>query len=316
MDVGKPPQPNWVLGGIMKIGVVLPFAEDSDAGGMPSYVTIRERALHAEAAGFDSIWLYDHLLFRFPDQSTVGIWEIWTVLSALAEATQRVEIGTVVLCVPFRNPAILAKMADTLDEVSGGRLILGLGAGWHQPEFDAFGVPFDYKAARFEEALQIITPLLREGRVDFRGTYYAAPNCELRPRGPRPRGLPVLVASTGPRMLRLTAQYADSWNTAWLGPPEPLAARRADLETACVDVGRDPKTLEVTVGINVSYKDTEDAPGTETPPRLSGSPQKIAAALDAYRTLGVGHLICGLAPDTPASMSAFAEAVALHRASA
>ncbi len=151
----------------MKIGIVLPFAEDPDAGGMPSYATIRERALLAEAAGFDSIWLYDHLLFRFPDQPTVGIWEIWTVLSALAEATERVEIGTVVLCVPFRNPAILAKMADTLDEVSGGRLILGLGAGWNQPEFDAFGIPFDHRAARFEEALQIITPLLREGRVDF-----------------------------------------------------------------------------------------------------------------------------------------------------
>ncbi len=300
----------------MKIGVVLPFAEDPDAGGMPSYAKIRRRALQAEAAGLDSIWLYDHLLFRFPDQTTVGIWEIWTVLSALAEATERVEIGTVVLCVPFRNPAILAKMADTLDEVSGGRLILGLGAGWHQPEFDAFGLPFDHKAARFEEALGIITPLLREGSVDYQGTYYSAPNCELRPRGPRPRGLLVMVASSGPRMLRLTAQYADSWNTAWLGPPEPLAERRAKLEAACAEVNRDPDTLEVTVGVNVSYEDGTPAGDTEAPSHLSGSPSEIAAALDAYKQLGVGHLICGLAPDTPESLAGFAEAVMLHRASA
>lgn len=300
----------------MKIGVVLPFAEDPEAGGMPSYTTIRERALQAEEAGLDSVWLYDHLLFRFPDQPTVGIWEIWTVLSALAEATERVEIGTVVLCVPFRNPAILAKMADTLDEVSAGRLILGLGAGWHQPEFDAFGVPFDHKAARFEEALEIITPLLREGSVDYQGTYYSAPNCELRPRGPRPRGLPIMVASSGPRMLRLTAQYADSWNTAWLGSPEPLAERRAKLEAACAEVNRDPSTLEVTVGVNVSYENGAPAGDTEAPRHLSGSPSEIASTLDAYKQLGVGHLICGLAPDTPESLATFAEAVKLHRASA
>src|ERR1043165_3879953 len=153
----------------MRVGVVMPIGEDDATGSTPSYTTIRAFAQRAEASGFDSIWVYDHLLFRFPEQPTGGIWECWTLLAALAEATERVDLGTIVLCVSFRNPAVLAKMADTLEEISGGRLILGLGAGWHQPEFDAFGIPFDHKAGRFEEALKIIVPLLKEGKVDFTG---------------------------------------------------------------------------------------------------------------------------------------------------
>src|SRR5438128_5534631 len=131
-------------------------------------------ALRMEAAQLDSIWVYDHLLYRWPGRPADGIWECWTMLSALAAATQRVEIGTLVACTQFRNPALTAKMAATLAEVSGGRLTLGLGAGWHKPEFDAFGFPFDHRVSRFDEAIGIITPLLREGRVDFAGTYYTA----------------------------------------------------------------------------------------------------------------------------------------------
>ena len=123
----------------------------------------------AEAGGLDSFWLFDHLLFRHDPQKTVGIWECWTLLCALAEATEKIELGTIVLCSPFRNPALLAKMAHTLDEVSNGRLILGIGAGWHKPEFDAFGYPFDKRVDRFEEALQIMQPLLKGQGVDFEG---------------------------------------------------------------------------------------------------------------------------------------------------
>lgn len=145
----------------MKVGVILPMPEDGDTGETPRYPDIRARALTAERVGLDSIWCYDHLLYRFgEDAPTRGTWEIWTIMSGLAEATERVELGALVMCVPFRNPGVLAKMADTLDEVSNGRFILGLGAGWYQPEFDAFGIPFDHKVDRFEEALQIIVPLL------------------------------------------------------------------------------------------------------------------------------------------------------------
>ncbi|HEV2108412.1 MAG TPA: LLM class flavin-dependent oxidoreductase, partial [Thermomicrobiales bacterium] len=281
----------------MKVGVILPMSEDGDTGQTPRYVEIRERALTAERVGLDSIWCYDHLLYRFGENAeTRGTWEVWTVLTGLAEATERIELGTLVMCVPFRNPSVLAKMASTLDEVSDGRFILGLGAGWHQPEFDAFGIPFDHKADRFEEALEIIGPLLREGHVDVRGAYYSAPNAELRPLGPRPAGPPILIAASGPRMLRLTAKHADLWNTAWLGQPNLLAQRRRELEAACADMGRDPATLAVTVGVTVAFPDLlpeEEEASSEAPDPakvLRGSTEEIAAGLRAYADQGVAHV--------------------------
>ncbi len=299
----------------MKIGVVMPIAEDAESRQTRGYVEIRELALQAEAGGFDSVWLFDHLLFRSPDQPTRGIWECWTLLPALAEATERVELGTLVTCTAFRNPALLAKMAATMDEVSDGRLILGLGAGWHQPEFDAFGIPFDHRVDRFEEALEIIVPLLRTGQVDFKGTYYSAPSCELRPRGPRRNGPPILVGASGPRMLRLTARYADSWNTCWLGQPIVLAERRAALEAACAEEGRDPGTLAVTVGVNITYT----APGEtsqhvpEPAKALSGSAEEVAAGLYAYAARGVSHVICSLSSTHAASLAWLTEVLRLYR---
>ena len=148
----------------MKIGLLVFTANDRETNRKRPYETIRAIARQAETDGFDSIWLADHLLYRTPGEPTRGIWECWTRLSALAEATERVEIGTLVLCNAFRHPALLAKMATAADEVSNGRLILGVGAGWNEPEYQAFGLPFDHRVARFEEALQILGPLLREGR--------------------------------------------------------------------------------------------------------------------------------------------------------
>jgi alkanesulfonate monooxygenase SsuD/methylene tetrahydromethanopterin reductase-like flavin-dependent oxidoreductase (luciferase family) len=176
----------------MKFGLKLPLFAASDLGRTFSYSDLRDIAQQIEAEGFDSLWLMDHLLFRWDEQKTQGVWEAWTLLSALAEATQQIELGSLVLCNQFRNPAILAKMAVTLDEVSTGRFILGLGAGWHRPEFDAFGMPFDHRVSRLEEALKIIRPLLKEGYVDFSGSYYQARHCELLPRGPRRTGPPIL----------------------------------------------------------------------------------------------------------------------------
>ena len=180
----------------MKIGLMLYLVNDRETNDKRPYQSIRELAQQAEADGFDSIWLADHLMYRRPGAPTTGIWECWTMLAALAEATHRVEIGSLVLCNSFRNPAILAKMATALDEVSDGRLILGVGAGWNEPEYQAFGLPFDHRASRFEEAMQILVPMLRDGHVDFTGQYYQARNCEDVPRGPRQQGPPLLF---GPR---------------------------------------------------------------------------------------------------------------------
>ena len=188
------------------------------------YDSIRAVAQQAEKDGFDSIWLPDHFLYRNTGEPTRGIWECWTMLAAMAEATHRVEIGTLVTCNSFRHPAILAKMATTVDEISHGRVILGIGAGWNEPEYQAFGLPFDHRVGRFEEALQIIKPLLRDGHVDFTGKYYQARNCEIVPRGPRSEGPPLMVGCErkSPRMLKLTAKYADLWNTGYMGPHDMM----------------------------------------------------------------------------------------------
>lgn len=275
----------------MKVGFIIPMGEDGATGQSPRYADIRSLALQAEAAGFDSVWVYDHLLYRFPERGTMGVWECWSVLSALAEATERVELGTLVMPVSWRNPALLAKMATTVDEISNGRLILGIGTGFHQPEFEAFGYRNDHLASRFEEGIQVIRALLKDGKVDFHGEYVSAPDCEILPRGPRPDGPPILVASNGERMLRLTAQYADAWNTAWFGPVEDAAERRARFEQACEDVGRDPSTIETTIGVHCA----QPFGGVEFDPAksLTGTPEEIAAGLRAYEESGVSHVICG-----------------------
>jgi probable F420-dependent oxidoreductase len=293
----------------MKVGAVVRLGPAAEGAPPPPFAAIRTMAQRMEAAGLDSIWLYDHLLYRWPGQPSDGIWECWTALTALAEATQRVELGTLVACTQFRNPALLAKMAATLDEISGGRLILGLGAGWHQPEFDAFGYPFDHRAGRFEEALQIIAPLLRQGAVDFEGTYYRARDCELIPRGPRPNGPPLLVAGSRPRMMRLVARYADCWNTAWHDVPASAAPRLEQMRAVCEAEGRDPATLGLTAAVGIVYSDL----GQRGPVRtaLQGSPREIAEALAGYQALGVAHVIVEFAPHTEAALDRFAEAV--HR---
>jgi alkanesulfonate monooxygenase SsuD/methylene tetrahydromethanopterin reductase-like flavin-dependent oxidoreductase (luciferase family) len=297
----------------MRIGIVLPIAEEDAATGVPSYAEIRAVAVAAEAAGLDSVWVFDHLLFRF-DGETSGIHECWTILAAIAEATSRVELGTIVLCTGFRNAALLAKMAATLDHISGGRLILGIGAGWHDPEFEAFGYPTDHKVGRFEESLAVITDLIRDGRADLDGRFMIARDAVLLP--PARPDLPILVAAKGPRMLALAASQADAWNLAWFGlPDERLARVRGELVAACERVGRDPATLTITVGVTVRYPAMAGDAPVPTSPGLSGSADDIVAGLRAHEAAGAQHIIASLEPCTPATVAAFVEAVERFRAS-
>lgn len=292
----------------MKIGLMLPLGE-SEAGG---WTNLRAMALMAEERGLDSVWGADHLIFREGGE-TEGIHECWTVLTAVAAATSRVEIGPLVLALPFRNPALVAKMATELDEVSGGRLTLGLGCGWHEPEFDAFGYPFDHRVSRFDEGMRIVAPLLRGERVTFEGRYHRAVDAELRPGPIRPGGPPILIAGKQPRMLGLVAQHADQWNAAWYGyadQADQLRTRLTDLRAALDAADRDPASLTITAGILVAF----DATGDDVPEKaIRGSVAEVGAALAAYAELGVSHLIAHVWPRTPGAVARLAEAAEIAR---
>jgi alkanesulfonate monooxygenase SsuD/methylene tetrahydromethanopterin reductase-like flavin-dependent oxidoreductase (luciferase family) len=291
----------------MKIGVILPMSEvDIPRGGMPSWGDAKAFAQHAEAAGLDSVWVFDHFYHRPPAGPVEGQHEGWTTMVAAAAMTERVEVGSLVLCSSFRHPGLLAKMAQTLDEVSGGRLILGLGAGWHDPEYDAFGFPKDHRVDRFEDALRIVLPLLAGERVTVEGRHTSVHDAALVPAPSR--HIPILVAASGPRMLRLTASYADAWNTAWFGAPDDeLTARFAEFDGVLAEIGRDRSEVERTVGVRIAGPEGEPHGGDGA---FAGSVDEVARILDDYEALGADHLIVGLEPIVDSSLDHLVAAIA------
>jgi alkanesulfonate monooxygenase SsuD/methylene tetrahydromethanopterin reductase-like flavin-dependent oxidoreductase (luciferase family) len=304
----------------LKVGLFLtPWIEASD-GDVPRWADVLARARLAEEAGFDAIWVSDHLLIRLEGETSLGGWEGWSQMAALAAAVPRVEIGALVLCALWRNPGLLAKMADTVDEISGGRLILGLGAGWHEPEFRAFGYPFARRIERFGEALAIVQPLLRHGHVDFTGAHYQARDCELRPRGPRAAGPPLMIGALAnrPRLLELTARYADMWN-AWQpwgdNSPAAIPLLRTAVDAACRVAGRDPRTLARSVSVQVDYPDGRPNRDATARP-LRGTPEDLAEALRGFAREGIDHVQIVLNPNTRTAIERFAPTLALLDASA
>lgn len=282
----------------LAVGVQLPEVERE-----VTWHEMRDMAMAAESVGFDSIWVGDHLLYRGPDGVT-GPWEAWSMLAALAAVTERVQLGPFVASTSFHSPAMLAKKAATVDEISGGRLILGLGAGWNPTEYEAFGFPFDHRVDRFAEAFTIIRTLLREGAIDFEGRYYTARDCELVPR-PRPGGPPLMIGSTGPRMLRITLPYVDLWNVwhAWHGnTPEGFAETNATIDEACRLVGRDPAEVQRTTAVYWQFPDgggrVQANPDRDSAAPLSGGPEELAAALRSYADAGADHVQLVLDPIT------------------
>lgn len=278
----------------MKIGIQLPEVERQ-----VEWREVREIARTSEKTGFDSVWVGDHLLFRDEVAGTRGPWEAWSTLAGLAEATERVELGPLVAATSFHSPAMIAKKAVTVDEISGGRLILGLGAGWNRAEYNAFGFPFDNRVSRFDEAFTVIRTLIRDGSIDFRGRYYALREMELLPRA-RP-DMKLMVGSNGPRMLRITAPHVDMWNTwhVWFGNRvDGLPPLVAELDAACADVGRDPSEIERTAAVYVQLGRGEGRmAGSEDRPEagpIAGS--GIAERIAEFEGAGIGHIQVVLDP--------------------
>jgi alkanesulfonate monooxygenase SsuD/methylene tetrahydromethanopterin reductase-like flavin-dependent oxidoreductase (luciferase family) len=264
-----------------------------------------------EQIGFDSIWVGDHLLYRDYEYGARGPWEAWTQLAGIAAVTSRIALGPLVACTSFHNPAMLAKLAGTVDEISGGRLILGLGAGWNQTEYTAYGFPYDRRVSRFEEAFTIIRSLIREGRVDFQGEFYSARDCELVPR---PRAdMPLLVGSTGKRMLEITIPFVDSWN-AWYrqtgNRPDGVARLRQRVDEACAAAGRKPGEIERTVAVLIQMPGGASRKGVyeaeSDAEALTGPPERIAEELRQYARQGIGHVQLIVEPVTEASLEALA----------
>ncbi|MFN8590186.1 MAG: LLM class flavin-dependent oxidoreductase [Thermomicrobiales bacterium] len=311
-----------------KIGLYVSSIVGGMRDGALGWRDLSAMARRAEDVGFDSFWLPDHLLFRFAGEPAHGPWECWSLLCGLAAVTSTIQLGSLVACTGYRNPALLAKMADTLDEISDGRLVLGLGAGWHEPEYLAYGYPFDHRFERFEEAVQMIRALLRDGRLDFQGTYHTANDCELRPRGPRPQGPPIMIGTLAgrPRMAQLIARHADQWN-GWLvharSYADQIPALRETTDAACLAVGRDPATLERTVGIAIDQQPADESglrypdatpltPGARQP--LTGSPETIAAELRRFAAEGITHIQVAPVLDGLAGIEAMAPVITLLRA--
>lgn len=290
----------------MSLGLMLPIGEESHFGPTPRFSDMVEMAQAARESGFEAIWFADHFLFEDADDGSIrGVWEVFSMMGAVAAAVPDVQIGSLVACTGFRNPALIAKTAETIDEISDGRFILGLGAGWHKPEYDAFGYPWDHRVSRFEESIQIIQQMLREGTATLEGDFFQARNAVNTPRGPRERGAPILVGSSGDRMLGIIAKHADAWNTVWHGDTSRIPELMAKVDAACEAVGRDPKSLIRTAGGNISMGENLG----RRPQAFDGSMQEKAQHLHAFRELGFSHFVCGLDACTPETITAFGEVI-------
>jgi alkanesulfonate monooxygenase SsuD/methylene tetrahydromethanopterin reductase-like flavin-dependent oxidoreductase (luciferase family) len=295
----------------IELGLVLPMEEAWTDGSTPRWPEVRDFALRAEAMGFDTVWVPDELLWRRPS-STHGWWECVAMTGAVAASTSRVKVGTWVMSALHRNPGITSKAVETLDEISGGRFVLGLGSGHAGSQAHAFGLPEDHVHGRFEEAMEIIVPLLRAGRADFEGTYHAARDLEQRPVGPRPGRIPIMIGAKGPKMLRLAALHADAWS--WYVEERSelaeFAPRLEALEAACLKVGRDPGSIGRSAGIVVEPTEMTGAADALAVP-IRGSAEEIADGIREFRAGGFTQVEVLLWPRTVAALEAMAPVLEL-----
>lgn len=294
----------------MRVGVQLPEVERVVR--WPEYVAM---ARAAEDAGFDSIWLGDHLLYRGDGRAERGPWEAWTTLAGLAAVTERVTLGPLVACAAFHPPGLLAKMASSIDEMSGGRFVLGLGAGWNRTEFDAFGVPFDHRVSRFEESFAIVRGLLAGERVTISGRFHRADDAVLLPRPHR--RVPLMIGSDGARVLGIALPHVDIWNT-WYerygNTPAGFAALNARIDEAAAAVGRDPREIDRSACVRVVLDRTaEERPIDPACPPLEGPPGRIAEGLRAIAGAGADEVIVVVSPIDERSILRLGEALALLR---
>ena len=267
-----------------EIGLALTIGQWGPARTTVRWPEIRTMAMRAEALGFDTVWIPDELLYLRKTAAPQGHWDCAAMLGAVAATTSRLKIGSWVLSAVNRNPGITAKIAETVDEIAGGRFVFGLGAGHGGLGQAAFGLPQDRIFARFEEALEIILPLIRDGRADVHGEFHQANDLIQLPRGPRPGRIPLMLGLLGPKGIRLAARHADIWSTyvSEANDLSELGPKMDDFRAACAEVGRDLDSIGRSVSFYVDPLHAE--PPEEV--ALSGSAGHFAEALLAIRDAG------------------------------
>ena len=330
--------------GHMRFGLSLPHYGFSLPGSAPiTFGAMAAWAHRAEELGFDSVSISDHFFYSFgrygADPQPIASLEPMTALAGLAAVTDRVRLGALVLCAPFRHPSNLAKMAATIDQFSGGRLDLGIGAGWLEQEFSAFGYPFGTVGERFEaleETLQVLEALFSGAPATFDGPTVTLRDARLLPASAQEPRIPVWVGGKGgPRLLRLAARHADGWNAVWRWAPEAYADRVAAARQICEQEGRDPATFRLSVGLSCLLGEDEaaaravfergrasmpgDAMAAETDASwradtLSGTPEQALERLHAFGSLGVEEVVIApwvlpFAVPEPEQVELFAERV-------
>jgi len=292
----------------MKIGVQLPEVER-----VVRWPELRRMCVLIEQLGFDSIWVGDHYLYR-RDGDVRGPWEVWTQLAAIAAVTERVTIAPFVASLTFHSPSVLAKFASTVDEVSGGRLVLAVGAGWNETEYRAMGFPYERRVDRFEESFHVVRRLIGGETVSIDGEFVHLDQCVLHPPPARTTPMPLMIGSTGPRMLDITVPHVHAWNawfTQYRNDPARIREVLDPLDAACDRAGRDPATIERSVALLLDFGTTDPRAGSTHP--ISGPPTRQAEAILALASAGIDHVQLVLDPIDEASISAASEVAALVR---
>ena len=300
--------------GRFEVGFVLVTRHWGPERVLPRWPDVRQLALRAEALGLDTVWLEDELIWRSRTGDPLGFWDGVSMTGAVAAVTSRIKVGSWVLSALHRNPGIIAKTAETLDEISDGRFVFGLGAGHAEPgQARPFGLPEDHTFSRFAEAVQVIVPLMRQGRADFQGTFHAAHHLPQLPQGPRPNRIPLMLAAQGPKGMRLAAEHGDIWSCFAVDRSDVVefGPRMAAFETACAAVGRDPATIGRSAGLD--FHPLEAAPDP-TGVWIGGSTEQMADQLRAFRDAGYTQVALFPTPSTVAALEAVAPVLELLRA--
>lgn len=295
----------------LRIGIQLPEVERDVR--WPEYV---ELARAAEESGFDSIWLGDHLLYRGDGLHERGPWEAWTLLAGLAAVTTHAQLGPLVACAGFHPPGLAAKMAATVDEISGGRLIFGIGAGWNEAEFSAFGIPFDHRVSRFEEWLEIVRTLLAGERSTLDGTYWKTADAVVLPTPSR--RVPLMIGSSGERVLGIALPHVDSWNTwydDYRNTPEGFAILNSKITDAAARAGRAPEDIVRSACVLIALEGAAyDRPYDKACSPVTGTPETIADHIKAIAAAGADEVIVVADPITLSSIRDLSQVVAAARA--